>query len=159
MSTMREATPADVPVIVQLVRDLAEYEKELDAVELNAARLHESLFGPVPVVFANVVEVDGDVVGFALWFLNYSTWLGRHGIYLEDLYVRPEHRGCGYGKQLLKYLADLCIERNYGRLEWSVLDWNQGSIDFYKSCGAISMDEWTTFRLTGTALTELAMPS
>jgi GNAT superfamily N-acetyltransferase len=107
-------------------------------------------------VFAHVAEHEGAVVGFALWFLNYSTWLGRHGIYLEDLYVRPDMRGQGLGRQLLAELAALCVQRGYGRLEWWVLDWNEPSIGFYRSLGAVAMDEWTVQRLTGQALAGLA---
>jgi GNAT superfamily N-acetyltransferase len=153
---IRRAIPADVPAIYQLIRDLAEYERSLPEVTGTPGQLQESLFGPEPAVFAHVAEHEGAVVGFALWFLNYSTWLGRHGIYLEDLYVRPDMRGQGLGRQLLAELAALCVQRGYGRLEWWVLDWNEPSIGFYRSLGAVAMDEWTVQRLTGQALAGLA---
>jgi GNAT superfamily N-acetyltransferase len=110
------------------------------------------LFGDHPAVFAHVAEHEGAVAGFALWFVNYSTWTGRHGIYLEDLYVSPELRGHGYGRALLAELARICVERGYGRLDWSVLDWNEPAIGFYESLGAVAMDEWTVHRMTGPAL-------
>jgi GNAT superfamily N-acetyltransferase len=153
---IRPARPADVPAIYQLIRDLADYERALPEVTGTQEDLHRSLFGPQAAVFAHVAEHDGQVVGFALWFLNYSTWLGQHGIYLEDLYVKPELRGLGLGRQLLAELAALCVERGYGRLEWWVLDWNEPARGFYVSIGATSMDEWTVHRLTGHGLTELA---
>jgi len=118
--------------------------------------LRRSLFGDQPAVFAHVAEHEGAVAGFALWFVNYSTWTGRHGIYLEDLYVSPELRGHGYGRALLTELARICVERGYGRLEWSVLDWNEPAIGFYESLGAVAMDEWTVHRMTGPALHALA---
>ncbi|MFJ3900038.1 GNAT family N-acetyltransferase [Streptomyces sp. NPDC090025] len=153
---IRTATPADVPVIHQLVRDLAEYEKALDEVRATPAQLHEALFGPQPAAYAHVAETaDGEVVGFALWFLNFSTWRGVHGIYLEDLYVRPDLRGGGHGKALLTELARLCVARGYERLEWSVLNWNAPSIAFYESLGARPQDEWSVYRLTDEALREL----
>ncbi len=126
MPTVRDATETDLPEIMQLIRDLAEYEKAVHEVVATEESLRAALFAPQPAAFALVVE-DGDsgtIAGFALWFLNFSTWLGTHGIYLEDLYVRPELRGRGYGKMLLEALARICSERGYGRLEWSVLDWN-----------------------------------
>jgi GNAT superfamily N-acetyltransferase len=153
---IRRARPDDVPAIYQLIRDLAEYERALPAVTGTQEDLHASLFAPEPAVFAHVAEHEGAVAGFALWFLNYSTWLGRHGIYLEDLYVRPELRGSGYGRQLLAALAALCVERGYGRLEWWVLDWNEPARGFYDKLGATPMDEWTVHRLTGDALATLA---
>ncbi|MCD2465382.1 MULTISPECIES: GNAT family N-acetyltransferase [unclassified Streptomyces] len=153
---IRTATPADVPVIHALVRDLAEYEKALDEVRTTPGQLQEALFGERPAAFAHVAEAeDGEVVGFALWFLNFSTWRGVHGIYLEDLYVRPEVRGGGHGKALLTELARICVERGYERLEWSVLNWNKPSIDFYESLGARPQDEWTVYRLTDGALAAL----
>jgi GNAT superfamily N-acetyltransferase len=154
---IRPARPDDVPAIYQLIRDLAEYERSLPEVTATQADLHSSLFGPDPAVFAHVAEHDGEVAGFALWFLNYSTWTGRHGIYLEDLYVRPDLRGTGYGRQLLAELAALCVERGYARLEWWVLDWNEPARGFYDKLGAIRMDEWTVHRLTGAALAALAV--
>lgn len=153
---IRTATPADVPVIHSLVRDLAEYEKALDEVRTTPEQLREALFGERPAAFAHVAETeDGEVVGFAIWFLNFSTWRGVHGIYLEDLYVRPEVRGGGHGKALLTELARICVERGYERLEWSVLNWNKPSIDFYESLGARPQDEWTVYRLTDGALADL----
>ncbi|MEU7034936.1 GNAT family N-acetyltransferase [Streptomyces sp. NPDC046237] len=150
---IRVATPADVPVIHAMVRELAEYEKALDEVRATPGQLHEALFGPRPAAFAHIAESDeGEPVGFALWFLNFSTWRGVHGIYLEDLYVRPSSRGGGHGKALLAELARICVERGYERLEWSVLNWNTPSIDFYESLGARPQDEWTVYRLTDDAL-------
>jgi GNAT superfamily N-acetyltransferase len=153
---IRSATTADVPAILGLVRDLAEYERGLHEVHATEERLHAALFGERPAVFCDIAEVDGEVAGFALWFLNFSTWLGRHGIYLEDLYVRPERRRDGIGRALLVRLAQRCVEHGYGRLEWSVLDWNEPALGFYRSIGALPMDEWTVHRLSGDALTELA---
>ena len=155
--TVRPVRPDDVPAVVGLVRELAEYEKALDEVRLTEQQLHECLFAASPALFGHVALADdGAVVGTALWFLNFSTWRGTHGIYLEDLYVQPGHRGRGLGKELLRTLAEVCVERGYSRLEWSVLDWNTPSIEFYKAAGAIGMDGWTTFRLTDAALTTFA---
>jgi GNAT superfamily N-acetyltransferase len=156
---VRTARPDDVPVILELIRELAAYEREPEAVEATDGLLHAALFGPAPAAHAHVVEHDGQVAGFAVWFLNFSTWLGRPGIYLEDLYVRPEHRGRGYGRALLAELARLCVERGYGRLEWWVLDWNEPAIGFYRSLGARPMDEWTVHRVSGAALGRLAQTS
>jgi GNAT superfamily N-acetyltransferase len=157
---IRRATPKDVPEIVAMVRELAEYEKARDQAVATEDQFHRALFGPDPKVFAHVVEhetPDGrSLGGFALWFLNFSTWLGRHGLYLEDLYVRPELRGTGYGKRLLATLAQECIDKDYGRLEWWVLDWNEPALGFYSSLGATPMDEWTVHRVTGDDLTRLA---
>jgi GNAT superfamily N-acetyltransferase len=153
---IRPAGPADIPAIYRLICELADYERSLDQVSATEDQLAASLFGPEPAVFAHVAEHDGSVVGFALWFLNYSTWLGKHGIYLEDLYVTPAVRGTGLGKALLAELAGICVERGYGRLEWWVLDWNSPARGFYASLGAVGMDEWTVHRLTGPALTALA---
>ncbi|MET7509728.1 GNAT family N-acetyltransferase [Streptomyces albidoflavus] len=154
---IRTARPADVPALHAMVRDLAAYEKALDEVHLTEEQLHTALFGPQPAAFAHLAEDDttGEAVGFALWFLNFSTWRGVHGIYLEDLYVRPEARGGGHGKALLRELARTCVERGYQRLEWSVLNWNEPSIRFYESLGARPQDEWTVYRLTDGALAEL----
>ncbi len=157
--TIRRATPEDVPAIVQLVKDLATYEREPDAVKLTAESLHSALFGQAPAVFAHVAEDGGEVQGFALWFLSFSTWEGVHGVYLEDLYVRPEARGQGLGKALLRTLAELAVERGYARVEWSVLDWNAPSIVFYESLGARPQEEWSTYRLTGEALAALGTPA
>jgi GNAT superfamily N-acetyltransferase len=153
---IRPATPVDVPVILGLIRELADYEQAPDEVRATEDLLHAALFAGQPHVWCHVAEVDGVVVGCAVWFLNFSTWLGRHGIYLEDLYVRPEHRGTGLGLELLRTLARTAAERGYGRVEWWVLDWNESAIGFYRSLGAVPMDEWTVFRLTGDALHELA---
>ncbi|MFF3340876.1 GNAT family N-acetyltransferase [Streptomyces flavidovirens] len=153
---IRNATPADVPVIHAMVRELAEYEKALHEARASVEQLRDALFGERPAAYAHIAETeDGEVAGFALWFLNFSTWRGVHGIYLEDLYVRPSRRGGGYGKALLASLARICVERGYERLEWSVLDWNEPSIDFYRSLGALPQDEWTVYRLTDGALAEL----
>ncbi|MFJ2213141.1 GNAT family N-acetyltransferase [Streptomyces sp. NPDC101062] len=153
---IRTATPADVPVIHAMVRELAEYEKALHEVRTTEEQLHDALFGERPAAFAHLAETeDGEPAGFALWFLNFSTWRGVHGIYLEDLYVRPDRRGGGHGKALLGELARICVERGYERLEWSVLDWNEPSIAFYRSLGALPQDEWTVFRLTDDALHRL----
>lgn len=156
---IRAATPADVPAIVGLVHELAAYEREPESCLLTADQLTAALFGPTPALFGHVADVDGEVVGCALWFLNFSTWRGVHGAYLEDLYVRPAHRGAGLGRALLANLAAVCTERGYARLEWSVLDWNAPSIAFYRSLGAESMDGWTTFRLDGDALAALGAAS
>jgi GNAT superfamily N-acetyltransferase len=156
---VRGAGPEDVPAILALIRELATYEREPDAVLATEEQLRDALFGPAPAAYAHVVEHEGEVAGFALWFLTFSTWLGRHGIYLEDLYVRPEHRGRGHGRALLGELARLCVERGYGRLEWWVLDWNEPAIGFYRSVGARPMDEWTVHRVSGAALAALAQAS
>ncbi|WP_236241399.1 GNAT family N-acetyltransferase [Streptomyces sp. CC228A] len=153
---IRTAVPADVPLIHAMVRELALYEKALEEVRATEDQLREALFGERPAAFAHVAQDDsGEVVGFALWFLNFSTWRGVHGIYLEDLYVRPEARGGGHGRALLRELARICGERGYERLEWSVLDWNEPAIGFYRSLGAVAMDEWTVHRLTDDALAAL----
>ena len=149
---IRPARREDVPVILELIHDLAIYEKEPHAVRNTVQALEANLFGEHPAIFAHVATEQGTVQGFALWFLNYSTWEGVHGIYLEDLYVRPEARGKGMGKALLRTLAGIAVERGYARVEWCVLNWNEPSIRFYKSLGAVPQDEWTTFRLTGDAL-------
>ena len=156
---IREARPEDVPEILSMIRELAEYERAPDAVVATEQLLHDALFCDSPAVFALMAEEDGSPVGFALWFRNFSTWLGRHGVYLEDLYVRPDHRGNGHGKALLAALARICIERDYGRLEWWVLDWNEPALAFYRSIGAVPMDEWTVHRVTGEPLQRLATSS
>lgn len=153
MSVIRPATVDDIPAILRMIHDLAIYEKEPDAVKNTPEKLREVLFGDSPRVFAHMAEnAAGEVQGFALWFLNYSTWEGVHGIYLEDLYVIPEARGEGHGKAMLQHLAAIAVERGYARVEWSVLDWNEPSIAFYRKLGAAPMSEWSTFRLTGDAL-------
>ncbi len=154
--TVRPIRPDDVPAVVGLVRELAEYEEAPQEARMTEAQLSAALFGDSPRLFGHVAVAGGDVVGMALWFLNFSTWRGTHGIYLEDLYVRPGNRGSGLGRELLRTLADLCVQRGYGRLEWSVLDWNTPSIEFYRAAGAAPMDEWTVFRLTDEALTAFA---
>jgi GNAT superfamily N-acetyltransferase len=153
---IRSATAADTEEILALIYELALYEKAPEQAQATREQIVESFFSEHPQVFCEIVEVEGAIAGFAIWFLNYSTWQGKHGIYLEDLYIRPEYRGRGFGKALLKHLAQICIERGYGRFQWWVLDWNTPSIDFYKSLGAIAMDEWTVYRVSDGALTELA---
>jgi GNAT superfamily N-acetyltransferase len=153
---IRPATPADLPLIADLIRALADYEKLAHEVRFDEAKLGEKLFGPRPYAEVVIGEIDGVPQGFALFFHNFSTFEGRPGLYLEDLFVRPEARGSGLGKALLAHLAGLCIERDCARLEWSVLDWNAPSIGFYKSLGARMMDEWTVMRVDGDALTTLA---
>jgi GNAT superfamily N-acetyltransferase len=153
---IRAARPDDVAAIYGLIRDLAEYERSLPEVSGTEEQLRAALFGPAPAVFAHVAEHEGGIGGFALWFLNFSTWQCRHGIYLEDLYVRPELRGHGYGRLLLAELAAVCVQRGYGRLDWAVLNWNEPSIGFYRSLGAVALDDWSTFRLTGQALADVA---
>ncbi|MCX5305272.1 GNAT family N-acetyltransferase [Streptomyces sp. NBC_00160] len=153
---IRSAEVSDVPAIHAMIRELAEYEKVPHEARATEEQLREALFGASPAVFAHIAETEGgEVVGFALWFLSFSTWRGVHGIYLEDLYVRPGVRGGGHGKALLRELARTCVERGYERLEWSVLDWNLSAIEFYRSVGAVSMDEWTVNRLTDDALRKL----
>jgi len=149
---IRAATPLDVPSILGLIQELAEYEKLRDSCISTESLVHEALFGIKPSAESVVAELNGEVIGFALFFTNFSTFLGRPGMYLEDVYVKPEYRNRGIGKQILKKLATICLERGYGRFEWSVLDWNEPSIKFYKSLGAVAMDEWTVYRLSGEAL-------
>jgi GNAT superfamily N-acetyltransferase len=149
---IRPATDADVDAIVGLVYELAEYEKLVEECHLTPELLRAALFCPQPAVFGHVAEAGGAVVGYTLHFLNYSTWEGVHGIYLEDLYVQPAHRGSGLGKAMLRNLAELAVQHGYARVEWSVLDWNAPSIAFYESIGAVGMHGWTTYRLTGEAL-------
>ena len=153
---IRPAEAADIPALHRLVRELAEYEKALADVTATEEDLRRALLGERPAAFAHVAEHEGEVAGFALWFLNFSTWQSRHGIYLEDLYVRPELRGHGYGRLLLAELAALCVQRGYARLEWVVLNWNEPSIGFYRSLGAVALNDWSIFRLTGQALADVA---
>ncbi|TQJ31293.1 GNAT family N-acetyltransferase [Microbacterium sp. SLBN-146] len=153
---LRTAQPGDEAGILSCIHGLAEYEREPDAVENTVEMLTETLFGEAPAAFAHVVERDGAIVGIALWFLTYSTWTGRHGIWLEDLFVDESQRGRSYGRALIGSLAQVCLERGYSRLEWTVLDWNELAIGFYRSIGATPMDEWTTQRLTGDALERFA---
>lgn len=150
------ARPEDVAIMIALVRELAEFERLLHEVRITPEDLHAHLFGPRPYCEAAVIWVGDEAAGFALWFHNYSTFMGRPGLYLEDLYVRPVFRGQGCGEGLLKHLAGLAVERGCARLEWSVLDWNQRAIGFYKSMGAAPMDEWTVYRVTGDSLLALA---
>jgi GNAT superfamily N-acetyltransferase len=153
--TISAATEDDVPDILALIKGLAEYEHEPESATATAAQLQAALFGPRPAAECAIARLDGEVAGFALWFQNFSTWTGRPGLWLEDLFVWPQLRGRGVGKALLRHLAAICVERDYGRFEWSVLDWNEPSIGFYRSLGAVPMDEWTNFRLTGEALKKL----
>ena len=155
-AVLREARRGDEPGILSCIQALADYEREPDAVENTVEALTETLFGDEPRAFTHVVERDSLIVGIAIWFLTYSTWTGRHGIWLEDLFVDEAERGSGYGKALIASLADVCVERGYSRLEWTVLDWNAPSIAFYRSIGAIPMDDWTTQRLIGDELRALA---
>jgi GNAT superfamily N-acetyltransferase len=150
--TIRFANEPDVPLILQFIRGLAEYERLTHEVTATEELLRETLFGARRVAEVIIGEYAGEPVGFALFFHNFSTFLGRPGIYLEDLFVRPEMRGRGFGRVLLTYLAKLARDRRCGRLEWSVLDWNEPAIGFYKRLGAVAMDEWTTYRLTGESL-------
>jgi GNAT superfamily N-acetyltransferase len=155
-AVVRPARRGDESGILALIHALAVYEREPDAVENTPEALGESLFGDEPRVFAHVVERDEAIVGIAVWFVTYSTWTGRHGVWLEDLYVDESQRGRGYGKALMSALAGVCVDHGYGRFEWTVLDWNAPSIAFYRAIGADAMDEWTTQRLTGPALAQLA---
>jgi len=154
--SIRSATPADLPLIAQFIRDLADYEKLAHEVRFDEAKLGEKIFGPRPYAEVVIGEIDGTPQGFALFFHNFSTFEGRPGMYLEDLFVRTEARGSGLGKALLTHLAALCTARDCARLEWSVLDWNAPAIGFYQSLGAKLMDEWTVMRVDGDALTSLA---
>lgn len=156
MIQIRPASPHDVPLILELVRELAAYEREPDAVTATGPMLREALFGARPHAEAVIAEADGAPVGFALFFHNFSTWTGRPSLYLEDLFVRPEARGRGAGKALLRHLAGVALDRGCGRFEWSVLDWNTPAIEFYRAMGAQAMDEWTIQRVSGDALIRLA---
>jgi GNAT superfamily N-acetyltransferase len=153
---VRPAVAGDVPTILRFVRELADYEREPDAVVATEPMLADALFGPAPAAEAVIAERDGREVGFALFFHNFSTWEGRRGLYLEDLYVTPDARGSGAGKALLRHLASLAVARDCARFEWAVLDWNAPAIAFYDAVGALSMDEWTVRRVTGDALVRLA---
>jgi GNAT superfamily N-acetyltransferase len=153
---IRSATPADVPAIHRLIVELAVYEKEPDAVKASHDDLARALFGERPVAECVLAEIAGAPVGLALFFTNFSTWTGKPGLYLEDLFVMPSARGAGLGKALLVHLAELCVARGYGRFEWSVLDWNTPAIGFYTALGAKPMDEWTVMRVDGDALAALA---
>ena len=157
--TIRPATIADTDLILHFVRELAIYEKAEHEALATPAHVHRTLFCANPKVHGLICEAGGTAVGFAVYFFNYSTWLGKHGLYLEDLYVSPEARGLGAGKALLRHLAQLAVARDCGRFEWSVLDWNTPAIDFYQSFGARPQSEWTTYRLTGQALLDFAAGS
>jgi GNAT superfamily N-acetyltransferase len=152
---IRPAKREEVGEVLQLIQDLATYEKAPEQVEASKDDLLNTIFAKEPRVFCDLVEVDGRIAGMAIWFLNYSTWQAKHGIYLEDLYIKPEFRARGYGKALLKHLAQICDKEGYGRLQWWVLDWNSPAIEFYKSFGAEAMDEWTVYRTSGQALKDL----
>ena len=152
---IRPAQQDEVGIVLQLIHDLALYEKAPNEVEATEKELLETIFVDNARVFCDVVEVNGEIAGMAIWFLNYSTWQGKHGIYLEDLFIKPEFRGKGYGKALLQHLAKVCDERGYGRFQWWVLDWNSPAIEFYKSLGAVAMDEWTVYRVSGDPLKKL----
>lgn len=151
---IRDAEPRDVGVIVAFIRELAEFEKLSDEVIVEEQHLTDALFGPHPVVEVVLAEIDAMPVAFALFFRTFSTFLGRPGLYLEDLYVKPDYRGRGVGKSLLAHLAQLARARGYARIEWAVLNWNQAAIEFYERMGAVSMSEWTTYRLSGKPLTD-----
>ena len=153
---IRPARAGEAPLVLAFVRELAEYEKLTHEVDATEAMIDAALFGPNPRVFCDFAEWAGEPVGFALWFLNFSSFRGRNGLYLEDVFVRPPHRGKGIGKTLLQHLARRCLAEGWTRLEWAVLDWNTPSIEFYKAHGAVLMDEWTICRVTGNALTRLA---
>jgi len=154
--TIREAARADAPLIIDLIRELALYERAPDAAKASLADIETALFGAKPEVHALIAEWNGAAVGFAVYFFNFSTWTGKHGVYLEDLFVRESARGQGIGKALLMRLAAIARERGCARLEWSVLDWNEPAIGFYRSLGAKAMDEWTVYRVEGEALSALA---
>ena len=156
MTTIRAAGRDDVPVILRFVRELAAFEREPDAVEATEATLAEAMFGERPAAEALIAEVGGEPTGFALFFHNFSTWTGRRGLYLEDLYVTPSGRGAGVGTALLRHLAGIAVERGCARFEWSVLDWNVEAVAFYRAMGAVGMDEWTVQRVAGAALARLA---
>ncbi|MGA2847766.1 MAG: GNAT family N-acetyltransferase [Terracidiphilus sp.] len=157
-TTIRPATAADVSLILALIRGLAEYERAPEAVIATEEDLLRDGFGPNPFYFCLIAEHDGQPAGFAFYFFDYSTWIGRPGIYLEDLFVYPELRGLGIGKALLKQVAAIAVEKGCARLKWSVLDWNTPAIDFYKAMGGELMDEWTNVRISGEALARLAEP-
>ena len=155
--SVRPVREDDVPTVCRLVRELAAYEEAAHEALMTDAQLSTALFGDSPALFGHVAETpDGEVAGFALWFLTFSTWRGTHGIHLEDLFVSPVHRGTGLGRELLRTLAQECVDRGFARLEWSVLDWNTPSIEFYRAAGALPMDGWSVFRLTDDALTGFA---
>jgi GNAT superfamily N-acetyltransferase len=153
---LRRASPEDVPTILGFIHELAIYERAPDAVKMTAPQLHDALFGTKPRAEALLVEIDGTPQGFAVWYESFNTWTGKPGLYLEDLFVTPAARGQGAGKAIFQHLANIAVARDYARMEWSVLDWNEPAINFYKSRGAEALDEWTKYRLTGDALRALA---
>jgi GNAT superfamily N-acetyltransferase len=153
---IRPAVVDDVDTLVQLIVDLADYERSPGSVEIDGGMLRAALFGEAPAVFAHVAEEDGHILGMAVWFLTFSTWTGTHGIYLEDLYVRPGARGSGIGRQLIAELAAIARRSGYRRIDWSVLTWNEPALGFYRSLGAVPLDEWIGYRLSGDHLTALA---
>jgi GNAT superfamily N-acetyltransferase len=154
--TIRPIRPDDVPTAVRFVHELADYEREPESCLLTAEALHAALFGEHPAVFGHVADVDGDVAAMALWFVTFSTWTGTHGMHLEDLYVSPSHRRLGLARALLARLAATCLDRSWARLEWAVLDWNTPALDFYATLGSTPMNGWTTHRVDGGALGDLA---
>jgi GNAT superfamily N-acetyltransferase len=153
---IRPAAPGDVDVLVEMVHELADYERDSESCIVSSEQLQAALFGEAPAVFAHVAELDGVVVGMAVWFLTFSTWEGAHGIWLEDFYVREAARGTGAGKALMQELATICRDRGYARMDWSVLEWNEPSLGFYRALGAQHMEEWHAYRLSGASLATLA---
>jgi diamine N-acetyltransferase len=153
---IHRARPDEVGLVLSLLRELADYEQLLGEFEVTEALIGDALFADQPRLYCEIAAWNGEPVGFAVWFVNFATFAGRPGIYLEDLFVRPAHRGKGIGKALLGFLADICLTNGWARLQWSVLDWNTPSITFYKSIGAVLMDEWTLCKVTGPALSTLA---
>jgi diamine N-acetyltransferase len=154
--TIRAAAPGDAPSIFALVKELADYERLSHQVDASPEQIAAALFGPQPRLFCDIAETDGHAAGFAMWFLNYSSFRGRHGLYLEDLFVRPAFRGRGLGKALMRNLAKRCVDNGYARFEWAVLDWNMPAIDFYRSIGARVLDDWRICRMTDDALAQFA---
>ncbi len=155
---IRSAVPSDVGGLVGLIRDLAEYERAPHEVAIDETMLTDALFAPAPTVFASVVDEAGELLGMAIWYLTFSTWTGTNGIHLEDLYVRPEARGRGLGRQLLEWLAAIADANGYARIEWSVLTWNEPALGFYRSLGAVPLDQWIGYRLSGDGLHRLSRP-
>lgn len=156
MILVRPARPSDVPDVLAMIRELADYERALPEVRATEEDLSAALFGDMPRVFCHAAELDGEIVGFALWFVSFSTWLGTHGLYLEDLYVRPGARGRGAGRALLAELARICVARGHARLEWAVLDWNVDARAFYAALGAHARTDWVPYRVEGASLRALA---
>src|SRR4051812_39067158 len=154
--SIRPAAPADAALVMTFIRELAEYERLAHEVDASPDDIAAALFGANPRVFADIAEIDGEPAGLALWFYNFSTFRGRHGLYLEDLFVRPAFRSRGIGKALLRHLARRCVAEGLARLEWWVLDWNESALRLYRTLGAVPMDEWTVQRVTGEALAKLA---